>query len=81
MGEENDKVFTIYNSKIGWRARVAQGLKANGENQLKEVRVEADEIDGLIEQGIDIIINWDKICTTKGIKHVSPWVNGKEPKC
>ncbi len=74
-----DKSFVIYNSKSGWRTKITQGLKANGENQLKEVRIEADDIEGTVEQGINEIINWDRICTEKGIKHVSPWVAGREP--
>ncbi len=77
--KEGDKTFTIYNSKSGWRAKVTQGLKANGENQLKEVRIEADEPDGLILLGINLIIDWDKMCTEKGISHVSPYVKGREP--
>lgn len=79
MSGEGDKSFVIYNSKSGWKAKVAQGLKANGQNQLKEVRVEADTLEGLVEQGINLIIDWDRMCTEKGINHVSPYVNGTPP--
>lgn len=77
--ETGEKSFVIYNSKSGWRAKITQGLKANGENQLKEVRIEADEPEGLILVGINLIIDWDKMCTEKGINHVSPYVGGKPP--
>lgn len=80
MSTKEDKSFVIYNSKSGWKAKVSQGLKANGENQLKEVRVEADDLVGLVEQGINLIVDWDKMCTERGIAHVSPYVKGREPK-
>jgi|FLOH01.1.fsa_nt_gi hypothetical protein len=78
--DKKDSSFVIYNSKSGWKAKVAQGLKANGENQLKEVRVEADTLEGLVEQGINLIVDWDRMCTEKGIAHVSPYIKGREPK-
>ena len=68
MSTEKDKSFVIYNSKTGWRTKVTQGLKATGENQLKEVRIEADEIDGVIEQGLDQIETWAKMCKERHIK-------------
>lgn len=80
MSQDNDKSFMIYNSKSDWRAKVTQGLKANGENQLKEVKIQSDTIDGLLEQGLQIIVDWDRMCTEKGVAHVSPYVKGKEPK-
>ena len=80
MSSENkDKTFTIYNSKSGWRAKVTQGLKANGENQLKEARIEADEIDGLVTQGLDLLVDWDKQCTDRHIKHVNMYEDGFRP--
>ena len=77
--EQKDRTFTQYNSKAGWKNKIVQGLKANGETQLKEIGTQGDEMDALLELNVQTIINWDKILTEKGIKHVNPWINGKPP--
>ena len=77
--DDKDKTFTVYNSKAGWKYKFTQGLKANGENQAKEVKAESDDMVETVRLGLDALVEWDKQCTDRGIKHVDMYVDGRNP--
>ncbi len=68
-----EKTFTGQNYKADYKFKVTQGQKANGELQLKELKVQSDEIEGLLETSFTILEDWYKIGSGKKLRVVSPY--------
>jgi len=77
--EEKVSSFGGHNYKADFRFKLTSGMKANGENQLKELTVRSDESEGLMEQLLDIQENWYKAGKKRHLKMVSPYEDGHEP--
>ena len=75
-----ESTFVGHNYKADYKFKITQGQKANGEIQLKEVRVMGDELEGLIEVSFDVLIGCYKTGKEKHLKMVSPYEDGHEPK-
>lgn len=80
MENGKETTFAGHNYKADYKYKVTSGQKANGENQLKEVRVEGDEWEPLIGIIFDIGITWYKVGKGKHLKMVSPFEKGHEPE-
>jgi len=75
-----ESTFVGHNYNADYKFKITQGQKANGEVQLKEVRVMSDVLEGLIEVSFDVLGTWYKTGKEKHIKVVSPYEDGYEPK-
>jgi len=79
MFEENTKTFTGHNFKADYRFTIKQHQKANGEIQLEELTVRAEDENTLINTSFDRMIQWWKVGKEKRVKLVSPFEAGYEP--
>lgn len=76
---DKEKTVVEYNNKSDFQKKYTYGQKANGELQLKEVTLRSDIAEGLLDEGLDSIENFFKMCRKRGLKVVSPYVIGREP--
>jgi len=75
----NETTFAGHNYKADYKYKVTTGQKANGEIQTKEIRVEGDEWEPLLEISFNILIDAYTMGKQKNLKMVSPFVSGHEP--
>jgi len=76
---QNETTFTGHNYKADYKYKVTSGQKANGEIQMKEIRVEGDEWEPLLEINFNILTDSYKMGKEKHLKMVSPYESGYEP--
>jgi len=58
--DKEQNTFGGHNYKADYRFKLTSGMKANGENQMKELTVRADEKDGLMEIVFELTEDWYK---------------------
>lgn len=75
----NEQQFAGHNYKADYKYKVTTGEKANGEIQIKEVRVQGDEYEALISINLDIIRDTYAMAKERKMKVVSPYEKGHEP--
>jgi hypothetical protein len=76
----NETTFAGHNYKADYKYKVTTGQKANGEIQMKEIRVEGDEWEPLLDINFNILIDSYMIGKQKNLKMVSPFISGHEPE-
>jgi hypothetical protein len=76
----NETTFAGHNYKADYKYKVTTGQKANGEIQMKEIRVEGDEWESLLEINFSILVDSYMMGKEKHLKMVSPFVSGHEPE-
>lgn len=77
---ENEKTTIEYNRKSDFQKKYTAGQKANGETVLKEITLRSDIKEGLMEEVIEGLILYDKLCKKSHIRNVSMYEAGFEPK-
>lgn len=79
MNEDKNITFAGHNYKGDYKFKITHGLKADGYDQLKELRVMSDESEGLLDISFDLLEDWYAKGKQKHIKMVSPYEKGFEP--
>jgi hypothetical protein len=80
MALTNENTFVGHNYKADYKYKVTSGQKANGEIQMKEIRVEGDEWEPLLEINFSILLDSYAMGKRKHLKRVSPYQSGHEPE-
>ncbi len=75
----NESTFVGHNYHADYKYKVTTGQKANGEIQVKEIRVEGDEWEPLLEINFNILVDSYNMGKEKHLKMVSPFESGYEP--
>ncbi len=79
MAQDPSSTFTGHNFKSDYKFKVTQRQKANGEIQLEELSVRADEKEVVLETAFELLKKWYILGREKNIRLVSPYEKGYEP--